>query len=194
MRVRAAEDVDRPGLRRLLEGAFADDPIVGRLTSHPARRRKAYVRLVLDRLAWQRGCVEICEEAGTLRSVAVWMPPGTWELSALEQLRLLPAVYRAVGGRRFGDAAAASERVERERPAAFWYLALVATEAPQRGRGHGRAVLAPGLDRARSAGVPALLDTGAEENLGFYERLGFVTRRQVRLPSGGPLLTTLERV
>ncbi|MEO0326309.1 MAG: GNAT family N-acetyltransferase [Myxococcota bacterium] len=195
MRVRAAEDADRPAMRRLLEEAFAEDPFVGWLTSHQPRRRRAYVRLVLDRLAWRRGCVELCEgPGGALCSVAVWMPPGTWELTLVEQLRLLPAVFRAVGSRRFGDAAAASERVERQRPTAFWYLALVGTASAHRGRGHGRAVLTPGLARARAAGVPALLDTGAEVNLGFYTRLGFVARRQVRLPSGGPLLTTLERV
>ena len=194
MRVRAAEEADRPGLRRLLEEAFAEDPFVGWLTSHQPRRRQAYVRLVLDRLAWRRGRVDVCEgEGGALLSAAVWMPPGTWALSVAEQLRLLPAVYRVVGSRRFGDAAAASERVERERPAAFWYLALVATDGLVRGRGHGRAVLAPGLALARTEGVPALLETGAEATLGFYARLGFVPRRRVRLPSGGPLLTTLER-
>ncbi|MEM1415993.1 MAG: GNAT family N-acetyltransferase, partial [Myxococcota bacterium] len=110
---RAARREDLPAVRALLGRAFADDPFVGWLTGGSARRRRAYVRLVLDALAWRRGHVDLREGPAGPLAAALWMPPGTWRLSGPDQLRLLPAVIRSVGLTRLGAAAEASERVER---------------------------------------------------------------------------------
>ena len=95
-----------------------------------------------------------------------------------------------VGWRRLGEVARFSERLERDRPPAYWYLALVATEAGARGSGLGRAVLAPGL--ACAAEVPAVLETSVARNLRFYERLGFRITRELQV-EGGPTVWTMQR-
>ncbi|MEK8170995.1 N-acetyltransferase [Streptomyces sp. M19] len=56
-----------------------------------------------------------------------------------------------------------------------------------RGRGGlGKAVILPGLEAARKAGVPAFLETSDARNVSFYEALGFETTAEYPLPDGGP--------
>ena len=55
----------------------------------------------------------------------------------------------------------------------FVYLEALATRADARLRGHARAVLQPGLERAASEGVAAVLDADDEGVLSFYEKAGF---------------------
>ena len=54
-----------------------------------------------------------------------------------------------------------------------WYLAILSVSPESQGKGHGGALLRPGLERADAEGLPAYLETQRERNLGFYERHGF---------------------
>ncbi|MAQ18207.1 MAG: N-acetyltransferase [Sandaracinus sp.] len=181
---------DRDALVALLAEAFADDPFIGWLVGGDPRRVRRYVRLVLERLTLPHGTVWT---DANRRSVACWAPPGGWDLALGDQLRLLPALTRALGFGRLGPAARASARIEVGRPERHWYLALVATAPEARGQGLGRAVMAPALAEAAAEGVPALLETSAPANLAFYRSQGFAVTRELPPEEGSPPVWSMRR-
>ena len=74
-----------------------------------------------------------------------------------------------------------------------WYLAAVAVLPEARGQGLGQVLLAPVLNMLDAEGVPAYLESSNRRNVSFYERLGFETQHEIRLPGGGPMMTTMWR-
>jgi predicted N-acetyltransferase YhbS len=65
-----------------------------------------------------------------------------------------------------------------------YYLGVIASDPAARGRGHGSAVLRPGLEAADAAGLQTFLETGTEGNLGFYARFGFTVTGELDLDDG----------
>ena len=65
-----------------------------------------------------------------------------------------------------------------------YYLGVIASDPAARGRGHGAAVLRPGLEAADAAGLPTFLETGTESNVGFYRRFGFAVTDELDLDDG----------
>ncbi|BCY10278.1 hypothetical protein L3i22_053660 [Actinoplanes sp. L3-i22] len=55
----------------------------------------------------------------------------------------------------------------------FWYLGVLGTHPDHQGRRLGHAVMAEGLKRAAADGVPAILETATEGNVGMYRRAGW---------------------
>ncbi len=190
MEVRCARPGEREAVLGILEEGFADDPFVAWVTQREAAARRRYLELVHDRLVAPRG--EVWVDAG-LRSAALWVRPGAWELSLIEQLRLLPRVARVVGFGRLGIMARASARIEAGRPARYWYLALLATRPGARRKGLGRAVMAPILRRCDREGELALLETSHPPNVRWYRGLGFEVRREIDLGQGAPRVWAMER-
>ena len=74
-----------------------------------------------------------------------------------------------------------------------WYLAAIAVLPELRGQGLGQVLLAPVLSMLDAEGVPAYLGSSNPRNVPFYERLGFETQHEIRLPGGGPVMTTMWR-
>jgi ribosomal protein S18 acetylase RimI-like enzyme len=144
--------------------------------------------LVTRRLIAPRGRVFVDD---ALRAVALWMPPGGWNLPLGTQLAMLPTLARVVGPRRLLRIAKVSAAIEEGRPDAHWYLALVGTSPAARGSGLGSAVVEAGLALARADGVPALLETSNASNVRWYERFGFAIRRRLE-PAGAPTVWTLS--
>ncbi len=166
------------------------DPFVAWVTQGKGAARRRYLELVHDQLVAPHGQVWVDDG---LRSAALWVPPGSWELSLWAQIRLLPRVARVVGVRRLGLMARASERIEEGRPRRYWYLALIATRRAARGRGLGRAVMAPVLERCDRDGELALLETSHPPNLVWYAALGFDIRREIRLGGAAPTVWAMQR-
>lgn len=193
MSVREARPLEHPRVAEVLRRGFESDPFVSWVTRSKPRALRRYVDLVLRRLVVPNGVVHVDDD---LKSVALWVRPGGWDLTAFQQLRLIPRVASVVGWRRLGLMGRASEMIERDRPPRCWYLALVATLPEARGRGLGRLVLRPGIDAATRDALPAVLETSNESNVRWYERLGFQVTRELELQpleDGAPRVWTLER-
>jgi GNAT superfamily N-acetyltransferase len=126
-----------------------------------------------------------------LAAVALWAPPFTFELSALETLRILPAMIGVIGAMRFARVSAALAEVEQARPPEpRWLLTLLGTEPDLRGRGYASVALAPALARCDEEGAVAVCETSRRENLAFYARHGFsVVSERVLGPDGPPSFT-----
>lgn len=67
-----------------------------------------------------------------------------------------------------------------------WYLGVLAVHPAHQGRGLGRRLMDPVRDRADRDGVPILLETAVEDNVGLYEYLGFELLDAFPVPDGGP--------
>jgi ribosomal protein S18 acetylase RimI-like enzyme len=175
-----------PDLARLLGRAFADDPMflwpLGSQAS--VERITGFFRAFDERLSplgwlW---------EAGDGAGVAGWVPPGSdAEMMEIDrELRPEIAAHTDDGGKRYE---AMWEWIAGHFPdEPFWYLDHIAVEAEQRGAGLGTALIQHGLAFADRDGVPAFLETGRPENVGYYERRGFRTTSDGNVPGGGPHL------
>ncbi|MCI2238555.1 GNAT family N-acetyltransferase [Kineococcus sp. TRM81007] len=132
------------------------------------------------------------DPAGRAAAVAVWLrsdrpvPAGVWADLAVRQEEL--------AGDRWTASLAAEEACAPLRTAGpAFLLATVGVLPAARGRGLGRAVLAPGLAAADRAGLPAVLETSAPGNLPFYAGLGFRVTGEVDVPGGGPHVWAMRR-
>lgn len=73
-----------------------------------------------------------------------------------------------------------------------WFLDILGVRRAARGRGLASALVGHGLDRARAAGLPAILETGNPANVPMYEHLGFRVVDQSNAPDGGPTIWFLR--
>jgi ribosomal protein S18 acetylase RimI-like enzyme len=127
-------------------------------------------------------------------AAAVWLPPpGRWQLSRPQQLRLLPALARFLG-LRTASVLAGLDRMEARHPhdPSHWYLFILGTEPAAQGRGLGSALLAHMLVRVDADGMPAYLESSSERNLALYGRHGFEITSEVAIP-GGPRIWPMWR-
>jgi GNAT superfamily N-acetyltransferase len=116
---------------------------------------------------------------------AVWTPPDhglDWEQHPWNQ----PAVHALAddGGHRYE---AFWRWVDAHSPGEpLWQLDSIAVDPTWQGRGIGRALIAFGLETARSDGVGAFLSTGTPRNVEIYSRSGFQVVEEASYPAGGP--------
>lgn len=191
--VRVATADDAPAIVRTLVRAFADDPFVRWIVRPGGGEEllRSYMDMALRRMTMPHGAVYTTDD---LRAVALWAPPGTWDLSVGDQLALLPTVLRIVGVGRLPAVAQGIGEIEAGRPEPpWWFLTLLGTEPAAQRTGLGSAVLRPVLERCDREGIPAVLDTCVESNLRFYARHGFRVSGRIQLPAGGPPCWSLVR-
>jgi ribosomal protein S18 acetylase RimI-like enzyme len=127
-------------------------------------------------------------------AAAVWLPPpGRWQLSRPQRLRLLPSLVRFFG-LRTASVLGGLEGMEARHPQdrSHWYLFILGTEPAARGRGLGSALLAQVLARVDADGLPAYLESSSERNLALYGRHGFEIIDEVAIP-GGPRIWPMWR-
>lgn len=117
------------------------------------------------------------------RAVAVWRLPGAPPAPALPSIGgLLAALVGTPHAREVGEGLAELRALVPAAPHA--YLHLMAVDPALQGRGLGRAVLQPGLDRAERAGLPVHLETTSPNAVGFYRHLGLRPTGEARLGTG----------
>jgi ribosomal protein S18 acetylase RimI-like enzyme len=127
-------------------------------------------------------------------AAAVWLPPpGRWQLSRPQRLRLLPPLVRFLG-LRTASVLGGLERMEARHPQdpPHWYLVILGTEQAAQGRGLGSALLDQVLARIDADGMPAYLESSNERNLALYGRHGFEVTSEVAIP-GGPRIWPMWR-
>jgi GNAT superfamily N-acetyltransferase len=191
--VRKATLADTPRLAQALASAFQDDPVIAWIFPDEQRRRGVlppFMEFRLRRLAFHD---EVWMTAGGAAAAVLLPPPGRWQLSRPQQLRLLPALVRFLG-RRTASVLGGLDRREQRHPQdpPHWYLFILGTEPAAQGQGLGSALLDQGLARVDADGMPAYLESSSERNLALYGRHGFEVTSEVAIP-GGPRIWPMWR-
>lgn len=177
-----------------LAQAFHEDPHFRWIVRSDARRMRALERgfgLFIQRL-WLTP-----DEGYTtdrLTGAAIWMPPETWHVGLLTQLRLAPGTIGALRGDtpRLLKALNFIERKHPDSPP-HWYLPIIGVAPAWQGRGYGASLLGPILRRCDGEGTPAYLEASTPRNRALYERHGFEVVEECRYASDGPPLWRMWR-
>ncbi|WP_150309056.1 GNAT family N-acetyltransferase [Planctomonas psychrotolerans] len=193
--VRVATQRDVDALASALAAAFQTDPVVSWLVPRDderERRMPAVFRMLARRFHVVHGHCYVADLHGRTVGGAMWDPPERWKSSRASEVRALPELIRVMGGAtvRSLTMTTAYERAHPEEP--HFYLSDLGTRPELQGRGVGTALMRKALAEVDGRGMPAYLESSSEANVPFYERFGFGTVGEIRLPNG-PVVPTMWR-
>ncbi len=191
IRLRTPEELERAA--RLLERAFADDPLMLYVLPNAKEREK--------RAGWYYGAnVKHAALFGEVwatpkfEGISAWLSPSNeshWSFDKLKQSGLWRMTER-LGVR-------ASQRFMRSvsfdiphKDELHWYLLLIGVEPEKQRQGIGNRLMKPMLARAEAEGMTIQLETNDERNLPFYRRHGFELIFEGHVPNG-PGLWAMRR-
>lgn len=192
--IRRMTSADLAPVARSLAQAFEHDPHFSWIVRDEARRLKRLedgFGVFMSRL-WlphDHGYTH-----ARLIGGALWMPPGTWNVGLLKQLRLAPGTVRALRGDT-PRLLKALNFIERKHPRApdHWYLPIIGVAPVWQGRGFGAALMRPMLERCDRDRAPAYLEASTPRNRALYERHGFEVMEECRYADDGPPLWMMWR-
>jgi GNAT superfamily N-acetyltransferase len=181
-------------LGRVLGAGFQDDPVWKWVCPDDRRRRDhlgaAFAQVIRQRV--RSGWAWTTTEG--VQGGAVWAAPGHWKARAVDGVRAVPPMLRAIGLHGLRERLEALSRLEHHHPTEpHWYLEILAADPAMRGRGVGSALLAPMIERCDTEGVPAYLESSKEENLAFYGRFGFEVRDVLQIAPSAPPMWAMWR-
>ncbi len=185
--VRKVTASDLPEVAEALAWSFYDDPIFSWIVPDDAGRVGKLDRGfdLFARRVWLPH-----DEAYTtdrLIGAAFWMPPRTWHLGLLAQLRLLP-MMAVITRRDLPRLLRVLNAIEAKHPHDdHYYLPLVGIAPEWQGRGFGSALLRPMVERCDRDGVPAYLEATSPRSRALYERQGFAVVEELRVKDSPPL-------
>jgi len=184
---------------RALAGAFAADPMM--LAMLPDDRRRArvlprYFTSVL-KLARREGVVYVSRSSDAADAAAdgavVAMPPGTYPLSLMPQIREVPTLVQA-GWRATMSNFRDVPFVDAVHPTLpHWYVMYLGMAPAAQGGGKGGELLRRVLDHADDDGLPTYLVTMKAENPAYYQGFGFSVRDTTTYGPTGPTTWTMLR-
>lgn len=193
MTSRQALPSDAEAITTTVALAFADDPIWGpalRLGAADSTHVIDFWRFFVDG-ALRFDLSTIVEGTdGKVAAVALWIAPGSPELSGEQEAGLAVLVESAL------DAAGAAsmfelwERFESSHPVkpAHAYLSILATHPDHRGHGIAQALLAESLVEFDRLGIPTYLESSNPANNHRYARAGFRAVGELVAPvTGAPV-------
>lgn len=181
LRVATAEDV--PRLKTVMAEAFFEDPIIAWLMPNDAKRRtrlRRFFSIELRHLALTRGRVWATSD---LSGAALTTPPGAWRVPL--RATLLEGTAFGIHLSKAARLGAAMERRHLREP--HYYVRDVGVLPDMQGKGLGRALMRPTLDRCDREGLPAYLEASSERSAALYERLDFQLTAELRVADSPPL-------
>lgn len=193
--VRPAGPGEEEGLARVLSAAFHDDPAFTWLRGRVGDRTtlRGFFRAILRLAGGSAGALDV---AGDQMGVAVWAPPASApaQLSAWEELRLIPTLVAATGWAGLG-------RMRRMRAVmdlhhirtAHWYLMFLGVDPAHQGQGCGSHLLKSRLAEIDASGLPAHLETATARNVALYARHGFDVIAEFRAAPDAPIMWAMCR-
>ena len=192
---RRATEADVVTLAQLLAAAFQTDPVMDYI-ARPGPKRAEGLRQffywLLTIRALPFGETWMSEDAS---ACSVWLPPGAPASPGgiIEQFKLVPMFIRLCGFARLSRGSAMADAMEDNHPHdPHYYLAFVAVAPRLQGMGLGGTILEHTIKQIDASKSPAYLENSNPKNTRLYERLGFVTRKNIS-PRGAPPLLAMWR-
>jgi ribosomal protein S18 acetylase RimI-like enzyme len=190
--MRPIEGADVPKAAEVIADAFAADPFWAWL--FPDADRRLVVRSWIKQLRIAYIPKGHSYTDADVTGAAHWSPPGKWQLSRGQELRLAPSYLRLLGPRRMLVANRAFAVIAGGHPdEPHWYLSVLGVSPAHQRTGVGRSLIEPMLERADREGMPTSLETFRAENVPYYERFGFVVTNEDDVPDGGPHMWAMVR-
>ena len=189
MKTRVATTADLGAIGAALAGAFEHDPLWGWAFEDASRERKlaalAKVFGFFAGGALDFGWVRVTDG---VEAVALWIPPGSPELTPADEERMPGVIAEACGpesATRVMELLDAFEHNHPHEPPHF-YLSLLATHPDHAGKALGVGLVADNLAEIDAGDPPAsaFLESSNPRNVARYERLGFRPTRDVELIAG----------
>ncbi len=163
----------------MLGRAFYTDPQWAALVPDPSIRRKRLPIMFIGAAKMTHASGGSPERTAGFEAVALWLRPGKeigaraiissagpsarWLLTPpVQNIRRLTRVMRQFDKKR--------KQLMRE---PHWYLMAIGVDPDHQGEGHGSALVRAGMRNADRDGKMIYLETETEQNVSFYERLGF---------------------
>jgi ribosomal protein S18 acetylase RimI-like enzyme len=187
---------DAAGLSKLFASAFVDDPLFDYMI-RPGARRKAALEMFFHEILSARdipqGEVWMSSDG---HACVCWLAPDARRRPGglVAKLSWLPFFFRVFGPARFTRGMAISEAMDKNHPREppHYYLAFIAVSPEYFGVGLGSRLLKATLKPIDDAGLGAYVESSNPINATFYERAGFVVRKNIA-PAGVPPLIAMWR-
>lgn len=179
-----ANTAQLPAVMETLAQAFQTDPALSWILPDPDHRARA-LRSLFRTLAPADARAGVALRSEGDEAASLWRGPGKAENGTLEFLRtVIPLV--ATFGTALLRGLKVQASIDAHRPKGhFWYLHYVGVRPTHQGKGHGGRIIRAQTAVADRDGLPCWLETATPENVGLYERLGFITQVEWDVP-GGP--------
>ena len=185
--IRKATSADADRLVLSLVRAFDDDPLINWILRQDDKRSRAfdlYFRTALCVITMPRGKVFVTDDCV---GGALWLPSDKAEIGLAQQLSLLPDMVRAVGLRGVKRLMGVLDAMNKAHPhERHYYLQFIGVEPAHQGKGLGSALMRPTLARCDREESGAYVENTQEENIAFYERLGFAVIGELDLSREAP--------
>jgi len=170
--------------------AFANDPINQWIFGKPAAITSMFTVLARE-LYIKHGHCYLAGDGGA----TMWLPPeadAAPTISGLLRFALAQLRHGSFGGIKRGLAVSAlMEEWHPKDP--HMYLFSIGTRQSARGKGVGKALLAPVLAACDEAKMPVYLENSNPDNSGFYGAHGFERMGTFEVCEGGPIMEPMWR-
>jgi GNAT superfamily N-acetyltransferase len=190
--IRRASSADTATVAATVAAGFFDDPVTCWLLPDVDRRRQIiqpmfelYVEPYLT-----HGETYLTDDH---HGAAVWLPPAAELLTAEQEAAFGEALAELVGPAAARCFALAEIFAEHHPDEPLYYCQFLSTVPAFQSRGIGSAFLHEVLQRADAEQVPAYHEATSPRNRALYERHGYVSQGEFRLPDGGPTLWRMWR-
>lgn len=188
--VRTAGGADRTRVAALLARAFVEDPAMSWIYPDRADRERRLPRLFALLFDADKTGMRLVTAGG--EAATLWRGPGQARTGVLAMIRQAWPMWRALGSA-LPRALALSNAIDAHMPSGdFWYLHIAGCDPSAQGRGLGGEVIRAGLARVAQR-FPTYLETATEQNIGLYQRLGFVVTDEWRVGQDGPTFWSMLR-
>ncbi len=183
------DDLDVLG--EIMTDAFENDPAMGWIYDNP-RAVGAMMKILARSLYLPHGFGHILsgDEGATL-----WLPPGAkGDAGSMTMLKLAASAFRhaGLGGlRRIMAAADAAEAAHPKEP--HYYLFAIGVRSASQGKGLGKALMKPVLERCDTEAMPAYLESSSAANVPIYRSVGFEVVRELKMRADSPTLYPMWR-
>ena len=184
---RPASWADADAIAATLARAFFDDPLICFLLRDEASRPAKMPRLfqVLFKLGLPYGA---CDVTDGFEAVALWRPPGKWEIPWWQYITNGAAFLEVFGLGGAAQVVSTMDFIEKSHPhEPHYYLQAIGTDTAKQGKGFGGVVMRRQLAIADAAAMPAYLESSKEINIPIYKSFGFEVTGEINIPNGPTL-------
>ena len=171
----------------VLSRAFQTDPMWVATFRDADRRPEMLARMFAALIRATIAAQGIAEKTPLLEGVALWLPPardvGPWAMarSGFVMPRFVMSLPKRDRKQMVTVLGQVGERRKALMPEPHWYVSALGVDPHRHGEGFGSALMKHGIARADGGEASIYLETEAEENVGFYQHLGFEVVEMITL-------------